>query len=119
MRYELIIVSLAAFEVCFSIRDIENEFVPDFACCDDEFLWLFCCAIIYLWRFTMPRLRFFSHWLYVIAYFDGSHYCSDNPMHFLYLLPAIHMNITAFISAIRVEDCREQKQVQVVQVVHK
>ena len=30
MRYELIIKSLAAFDVCFMIRDIANELVPDF-----------------------------------------------------------------------------------------
>ena len=74
-----------------------------------------CCMIIF-YGFSAVRLYVyvdlrcpdydFSHWLYIIAYFDESHYCSNNPMHFLYLLPAVQINITAFISAIRVEDCR-------------
>ena len=53
MRYELILKSLAAFDVCFMIRDIANELVPDFCVMYDEFPWLFCCAIICLCRFTV------------------------------------------------------------------
>ena len=47
MRYELILLSLAAFGVCFMIRDIANELVPDFACCMMNFYGSLLCDFVY------------------------------------------------------------------------
>ena len=70
MRYELILISLAAFDVCFMIRDIVDKFMPDFACCDDEFLWL-SAVRLYIYGVLRCLDYDFSHWLYGVAYFDG------------------------------------------------
>ena len=48
MRYELILMSLAAFEVCFTIRDIVNEFMPDFASCMMNFYGSLLCDFMFM-----------------------------------------------------------------------
>ena len=68
MRYKLILLSLAVFQVCFMIRDIANELVPDFACCIMNF-YGFSAVQLYFYVDLRCLDYDFSHWLYIIAYF--------------------------------------------------